>query len=149
MFYYVYSLLLLNINPMTFLYFFCPDNVRITSRIISWNMLVSNVSIRSVIYHEMLEERKVRMRERQKDHAIIQVGKTLERGLHEVPTPATFYLIFHRENFQNECVNIAVINRLRRDIDLVKYWVSERFTEGNDRSSFVAKKVAIGFVPLK
>lgn len=103
-------------------------------------MLVSNVSIRSVIYHEMLEKRKIRMRERQKDHAIIQVGKTLERGLHEVPTPATFYFIFHRENFQNECVNIAVINRLQRDIDLVKYWVSERFTEGNDRSSFVAKK---------
>ena len=76
------------------------------------------------------------MRERQKYHAIVHFGITLERSLDEVPAPATFHFVPHRENFQNERVNVAVINWLRRDVDLVEHQIFEELARHNHSFPF-------------
>lgn len=75
-------------------------------------------SLENPAYHEVLEKRKKRVGERKQDRAIIQTRKALERGLYEVFAPASLYMVLRRENLQNESVWIAVIKRLRRNLQL-------------------------------
>lgn len=86
----------------------------------------------------MMEQRHENVIGGQKDHAIFQIGKALERGLDEIPAFPKFHFLFHRENLENERVHLAVVNRLFGNIDVLQLYVLDY--AGNHRLSFVFLK---------
>lgn len=59
----------------------------------------------------------------QKDRAILQVRKTLERCLDEIPTFPKFHLVLHREDLEDERVHLAVVNGLLGYMYLLQLYV--------------------------
>lgn len=77
------------------------------------------------------------MRGRHQYHTVIQIGETLERCLEEVPAVADLHFLLHRKNFQNERVDVAAIDRLRRKLNISREQDFAGGDVGNDGISFV------------
>lgn len=59
----------------------------------------------------------------QKDRAILQVRKALERCLDEISTFPKFHLVLHREDLEDERVHLAVVNGLLGYMYLLQLYV--------------------------
>lgn len=71
----------------------------------------------------MMEKRDENVIGGQKDRAILQVRKTLERCLDEIPTFPKFHLVLHREDLEDERVHLAVVNGLLGYMYLLQLYV--------------------------